>query len=109
MQGTNFRGSFWWRDILKLLTQFKGIAVVSIQDGKSCFLWHDLWNGMVCIQAFPELFSFAKNQLISVSVAANSPLLHYLFHLPLSPEAYDQYFVLTNAIQSLNLQANYDQ
>jgi len=87
MQGTNFRGSFWWRDILKLLTQFKGIAVVSIQDGKSCFLWHDMWSGMVCSQAFPELFSFAKNQLISVSVAANSPLLHDLFHLPLSPEA----------------------
>jgi len=43
----NFRGSFWWRDILKLLTQFKGLAMVHIQDGKSCFLLFDFWNGMI--------------------------------------------------------------
>ena len=66
-------------------------------------IMYDMWNGMIYSQAFPELFSFAKNQLISVSVAATSPLLHDLFHLPLSPEAYDQYMVLTNTFQNLSL------
>jgi hypothetical protein len=102
--GTTFRGSFWWRDILKLIDQFKGIAMVSVRDGKSCFLWHDLWNGTVCSQSFPELFSSAKNQNISVSVAAANSPLHAHFHLPLPPEAYAQYLQLIDMIQSIQFQ-----
>jgi hypothetical protein len=33
---TTPRGSFWWRDILKLLKKFKGMASVLIASGKSC-------------------------------------------------------------------------
>jgi mannosylglycoprotein endo-beta-mannosidase len=40
-QEVNFRTSFWWRDILKLLTQFKGFALVTVRDGQTCFLWND--------------------------------------------------------------------
>lgn len=39
------RGSFWWRDMLKLADKFKGMATVSIADGSSCFLWDDCWRG----------------------------------------------------------------
>lgn len=39
---SNFRGSFLWKDILKLLDSFKGMAMVSVQDGKSCYFWLDL-------------------------------------------------------------------
>lgn len=67
------------------------MAVVSLQDGKTCFLWHDLWGNGVYSQMFPELFSYAKNEMISLSVASNTPLLHDLFHLPLSSEAYAQF------------------
>ena len=35
------RGSFWWRDILKLLDKFKDIASVSVADGSTCLLWED--------------------------------------------------------------------
>ena len=38
----NFHGSFWWRDLLKLLDSFKGMATVSIKDVKSSYLWLDL-------------------------------------------------------------------
>jgi hypothetical protein len=31
------KGSFWWRDILKLLDKFEGIAKVNINNGKSYF------------------------------------------------------------------------
>jgi hypothetical protein len=30
------KGSFWWRDVLKLLDAFKGMALVNVQDGASC-------------------------------------------------------------------------
>lgn len=39
------RGSFWWRDVLKLLDKFKGMAAVTLEDRSSCFLWSDLWRG----------------------------------------------------------------
>jgi hypothetical protein len=105
----HFRTSFWGRDILKLLTQFKGIAVVCIQDGQTSLLWHDLWNGLMCNKMFPELLSFAKNQYITVAEAASSPFLHDLFHLPLSPEAYGQYLILSDTLQNLQLNDTFDQ
>lgn len=54
------RGSFWWRDILKLLDSFKGLSLVSLKDGASCLFRHDLWEGRILSQAFPERHSFAK-------------------------------------------------
>jgi hypothetical protein len=45
--GSSIRGSFWWRDITKLLDTFKGMVVVNISDGRTCFLWQDLWNGII--------------------------------------------------------------
>lgn len=55
-------GSFWWRDILKLIDKYKGLASVIIQDGKSCLFWDDLWNGTVPKLNFPELYSFSKKE-----------------------------------------------
>jgi hypothetical protein len=39
-------GSFWWRDVLKTLESFKGIARVEIGDGKTTFCGMTI--GMVC-------------------------------------------------------------
>jgi len=39
------KGSLWQWDILKLLDSFKGMATVIVQDGKTCFLRDDLWEG----------------------------------------------------------------
>lgn len=76
VQSSDFRGSFWWKDLLKLLNQFKGLAVVSLQDGKTCTLWHDMWTNGICSQQFPELLSLAKN---AVYVAFNTASLHDFF------------------------------
>ena len=38
------KGSFWWRDNLKLLDSFKGMAMVNIQNGSSYLFWSDLWG-----------------------------------------------------------------
>ena len=60
LPGSSKKGSFWWRDIVKLLNKFKGMARVEIGNGSSCFLWEDLWGNEILNQKFPELFSFAK-------------------------------------------------
>lgn len=87
---TTPKGSFWWRDLLKLLDKFKGMASVTISDGISCLLWDDLWNGQVRKIQFPELYSFAKNKGISLSNAHATVLVQDLFNLPVSVEAYVQ-------------------
>jgi len=33
---TKLQGSFWWKDILRILDSFKGMAMANIGDGLSC-------------------------------------------------------------------------
>jgi hypothetical protein len=35
LPGNGRKGSFWWKDLLKLLDKFKGMAKVEIQNGTS--------------------------------------------------------------------------
>jgi hypothetical protein len=64
---SKFMGSFWWRDALKLCDLFRGISNCKVGDGKTVLFWHDLWNDNICRNKFPRLFTFAKNQSISVA------------------------------------------
>lgn len=84
------KGSFWWRDALKLLDKYKGMASVTIASGQSCLLWDDLWNGQVRKLQFPQLYSFAENKTISLSKTQNTTAFHDLFSLPVSVEAFTQ-------------------
>lgn len=56
LPGNTKKGSFWWRDIVKLLDKFKGMARVEVKDGRSCQLWEDLWDDNLLKHKFPELF-----------------------------------------------------
>jgi hypothetical protein len=51
------KGSFWWRDNLKLLGKYKDMAMVSVKKGYTCFLWQDNWFNLVPMTASPELLS----------------------------------------------------
>jgi len=75
------KGSFWWRDALKLLDKYKGMASVIISNGQTCFLWNDMWNGQVRKLQYPELYSCAKNKSISLNKAHGTAALHDLFSL----------------------------
>jgi hypothetical protein len=97
------RGSFWWRDILKLLDKFKGMARVQISDGKSCYLWEDLWGNDILSQKFPELFSFAKKKKLVFAEAKVQVQLHSLFHLPLSQQAHAQLLQLQEILDDLDI------
>ena len=102
------KGSFWWRDNLKLLQSFKGMASVCLQDGSSCYFWTDLWDGHVHSQIFPELFSFAKNKRVTFSKAFHTEPLHTLFLLPLSVEAYNQFLLLEIKLDNFQLSVEKD-
>jgi len=97
------RGSFWWRDALKLLDKYNGLASVIISSGQTCLLWDDLWNGQVRKMLFPELHSFARNKSLSLSQAHNSNSLLELFNLPLSVEAHLQFQELQLELSTLRL------
>ena len=37
-------GSFWWRSILKLLPEYKDMAICYINNGNTAMFWNDSWN-----------------------------------------------------------------
>lgn len=88
LPGTSRCGSFWWRDIVKLLESFKGMARVTVQNGSTCFLWQDLWSDQILDQAYPELHSYAITNSTTVRATHQLNEIHDLFHLPLSKEAF---------------------
>jgi len=85
------KGSFWWRDALKLIENYKGLAMVTVSSGQTCLLWDDLWNGQVRKQESLELYSFAKNKSICLRKAYDTADITDLFSLPMSVEAFNQF------------------
>jgi hypothetical protein len=101
--GTLQKGSFWWRDILKLLDKFKVMTRVEISIGKSRFLWDDLWGNEILMHEFPELFSFTKNKQIILAKGMTQTPLHIFFHLPLSQQVHGQMLQLQNILEGVSL------
>jgi hypothetical protein len=108
LPGQQNKGSFWWKDIVKLVTNFKGISSVTVQDGSSVLIWQDLWNGHLLQQEFPELSSFAKNPDSTFKNFMASPQLAENFFLPLSEEAHAQFLILQSLLDSFVLTPNPD-
>ena len=75
-QGTDSCGSFWWKDICKLLDHFRSTTWVQINSGTSALFWSDKWKideTVVTLQTrFPRLFSYVKDPWITVSEAFQS-------------------------------------
>jgi hypothetical protein len=44
LPGQHRKGSFWWRDIVKLLEKFKSMSSVIVAEGSSVIFWKT--NGM---------------------------------------------------------------
>jgi hypothetical protein len=59
---TKNMGSFWWRDMLKLVDQFRAIASCTVGDGSTVLFWLDVWNSMLLNTKFPRLFSYTKTK-----------------------------------------------
>lgn len=102
------KGSFWWRDNLKLVVKFRNFAMVSIEDGRSCLFWTDNWTAQNPANTAPELYSFAKNKAISVQSALNIHEFSDLFHLPVSEVALTQMQLMSDNLNDFTLSQNKD-
>jgi len=103
------KGSFWGRDSLKLLDQFKGMAPALVHSGSSCLFWLDVWNNHLFSHHFPHLFSFVRNQKPTVLQVVHTSNPLDLFHLPLSDEAYHEFQDLLLVLNDFHLQTEPDQ
>ena len=97
------KGDFWWTGNLKILKDYKDLATVLIRNGQTCQLWEDNWSDIPAKLKFPEIFSFTKNKIISVSKAKDQIQFSQLFHLPLSDLAHSQMINLANILDSTQL------
>lgn len=107
MPGQQKKGSFWWRDILKLIDPFKGITAVSIGNGNSVLIWEDTWCTIPLQLKFPQLHSFAKQPKLILGKFMTEPLISH-FHLPLSVEAYQQLQEMEGLLNDLQLNDSSD-
>lgn len=66
-------GSFWWKDVFRLNTLYRGVAHCNVGDESTVLFWEDTWSSDVLANSFPRLFSFAKNEHASVKSIMESP------------------------------------
>jgi len=88
LPGQKKKGSFWWRDIVKLLDIYKKLASVKVADGTTVLFWTDSWNGQALNLAYSELYSFVKDKGSSFKKAHGFPLLIQNFHVPFTIQAH---------------------
>lgn len=108
LSGQQNKGYFWWKDVVKLIDKYKGIASISIADGSTVLFWQDLWNGIIPSQAYQKLYSFAQNCNASFKAVLAKPQLIQNFSLPLSTQAYTQFNDLQQRLTSINPETSCD-
>jgi hypothetical protein len=59
------KGSFWWKDLMRLSTTYRGIARCTPAVGDSVNLWNDILLDSIFSIKFVNLFEFSKNKSIS--------------------------------------------
>jgi hypothetical protein len=105
-------GSFWWKDVLKQVDNFRGVAKVQHGRGDTLLFWSDNWEIQSSSQPmcarFPRLFSFVINENCSVAQVYQAQEMGNLFHRPLSLQAYQELVELQDIMQSNPLSESKD-
>lgn len=100
-------GSYWWRDVAKLMYDFRAVAKPDVRSGETVLFWADEWdvgNSRIPLQQrFPRLFSFVKDAKISVRDMVLLLDRTEEFHLPLSSQAYDEFLILQGWMGEMDL------
>jgi hypothetical protein len=92
--GEKLKGSFWWRDILKQVDNFRCVSFVQPGRGDTFLFWSDGWlydgSSIPLRDRYPRLFSFVFDENLSAAQVFDPDDLVSLFHLPLSRVAFEE-------------------
>jgi hypothetical protein len=77
--------------MLRMLDQYKGISQGVVGTWDTIMFWKYFWNHSILQHTYPQLFSFPKDENISVLSVRQHEYLEELFNVPLSEEALDQF------------------
>jgi hypothetical protein len=98
------KGSFWWKDVLKHVDNFRGVAAVVQGRGDTSLFWKYNWtiNGSSRPMSSPDprLFSFVLNDSLSVTQVYNFQDFAALFHRSLSNQAFQEFEDLSQVIHA---------
>jgi hypothetical protein len=97
------KGSFWWRDILRLHVLYRGVAVCSPSRGDTVAFWEDIINGALQSEIFPNLVAYAKDPKASLWKLRNEGSLINCFNIPMSRAAYNELLLLQQFFDSLHV------
>jgi hypothetical protein len=91
----NLCGSFWWRDVMKQVDNFRGVAQVKMGRGTSFLFWSDNWtinNSSVPMRhIFPQLFSYVLEENLSAANVYASHDMSEMFQRPISVQAFQEF------------------
>ena len=99
-------GSFWWRDVFSLMDIYHGITTCIPAAGDTILLWKDVWRDeRPLMDTHEHLFSYTKNEDISLAQYYNDIGHEDNFLLPLSMEARSELGNLQEIMEGINLEA----
>uniref|UniRef100_A0A453ILD2 Reverse transcriptase zinc-binding domain-containing protein n=1 Tax=Aegilops tauschii subsp. strangulata TaxID=200361 RepID=A0A453ILD2_AEGTS len=100
-------GSFWWRDICKLMDKYRAVTFVTVGKGDSVLFWSDHWEiDQSCIplqERFPRLFPFCLQKNLSVMEVIQAGNVQQMFSLPLSELAFREFNQLSSLLFGTSL------
>lgn len=96
-------GSFWWRDIMKLVPTYRSFCSVKVQAGDTAVFWSDEWNGKIMQKEFLRLHSFALDTNLSVKEVVGTFDRTQLFFLPLSHQAFSEFQAMELVLSQVQL------
>jgi len=96
------KGSFWWKDILRLHQQYRGIAMCIPHKVRHISFWDDIILGRFFSMKYPNLYSFAKEAVISLKRVRESENIVDLFSIPMTRQAHNEQLLLADDLLELN-------
>jgi hypothetical protein len=98
------RGSFRWKDIFNINGIYRSITKCTVGDGTSILFWKDFWhsNQLLC-EEFPILFTFTKNEDLTVADLISNNAPEDLFDFPISAQAHAELFTITEVINNIQI------
>jgi hypothetical protein len=92
------KGSFWWKDILRLHVLYRGVAICLPSRGDTVAFWDDIINGALKSVTFPNLVGYAKDPKASLWKLRNEGNIINCFNIPMSRAAYNEYSYYSNTL-----------